>query len=79
MSDEESRSALKRMWKITSGVFLAFFLRIALKRPFWIYENGIKELDPKHSYFTLISLNLQAFLKPSKREDNRERRAMKGR
>ena len=32
MSDEESRSARKRMWKITSGVFIVFFLRIALKR-----------------------------------------------
>ena len=34
MSDEESRSARKRMWKITSGVFIVFFLRIALKRPY---------------------------------------------
>ena len=23
----------------------------------WIYENGAKEFDPKHPYFTLISLN----------------------
>ena len=30
--DEESHSARKRMWKITqSGVFIVFFLRIALK------------------------------------------------
>ena len=34
MSDEESRSARKRMWKMTSGVFIVFFLRIALKRPY---------------------------------------------
>ena len=33
-SDEESRSAPKRMWKITSGVLIVFFLRIALKRPY---------------------------------------------
>ena len=26
--------ACKRMWKITSGVFIVFFLRIALKRPY---------------------------------------------
>ena len=26
MSDEESYSARKRMWKITSGVFIVFFL-----------------------------------------------------
>ena len=32
MSDEESRSARKRMWKIS--VFIVFFLRIALKRPY---------------------------------------------
>ena len=32
MSDEESQSARKRMWKITSGVFIVFFLRIALKK-----------------------------------------------
>ena len=31
MNDEESHSARKRMWKITSGVFIVFFL-IALKR-----------------------------------------------
>ena len=23
----------------------------------WIYENGAKEFDPYHPYFTLISLN----------------------
>ena len=34
MSDEESRSARKRMGKITSGVFIVFFLRIALKKPY---------------------------------------------
>ena len=34
MSDEESRSALKRMWKITSGVFIVFFFKIELKRPY---------------------------------------------
>ena len=35
MSDEESRSARKRMWKITCGVqFILFFSRIALKRPY---------------------------------------------
>ena len=34
MSDEESRSARKRMWKITSDVYIVFFLRIALKRPY---------------------------------------------
>ena len=34
MSDEESRSARKRMWKIISGIFIVFFLRIALKRPY---------------------------------------------
>ena len=32
MSDEGSRSARKRMWKITSGVFIVFLLRIALKK-----------------------------------------------
>ena len=34
MSNEESRTARKRMWKITSGIFIVFFLRIALKRPY---------------------------------------------
>ena len=35
MSDEESRSARKRMWKITCSVqFIIFFSRIALKRPY---------------------------------------------
>ena len=34
MGDEESRSALKRMWKITSGVFIVFFFKIELKRPY---------------------------------------------
>ena len=34
MSDEESRSVRKRMWKITSGVFIVFFLRIELRRPY---------------------------------------------
>ena len=33
MRDEESRSARKRMWKITSDIFVVFLLRIALKRP----------------------------------------------
>ena len=33
MSHEESRWAHKWMWKITSDVFIVFFLRIALKRP----------------------------------------------
>ena len=33
MSDKESRSARKRMWKITSGVFIVLFLRVALERP----------------------------------------------
>ena len=34
-SDEESRSARKRMWKITFGVFIVFsVLRKALKRPY---------------------------------------------
>ena len=32
MSDEENHSARKRMWKITSGVFTVFFLRIVLKK-----------------------------------------------
>ena len=32
MSDEESHSVRKRMWKITSGVFIVFFLGVALKR-----------------------------------------------
>ena len=31
MSDEGSRSARKRMWKSTSGVFIVFLLRIAQK------------------------------------------------
>ena len=31
MSDEESRSARKRMWKITSGVFIVFFKNSAKK------------------------------------------------
>ena len=34
MGDKESRSARKRMCKITSGVFIVFYLRIALKRPY---------------------------------------------
>ena len=34
MSDEESPSARKRMWKVASGVFIVFFLRIAPKRPY---------------------------------------------
>ena len=34
MSDEESRSARKWIWKIAAGVFIVFFLRIALKRPY---------------------------------------------
>ena len=34
MSDEESRSARKRTRKITSGVFIVFFLGITLKRPY---------------------------------------------
>ena len=33
-SDEESHSARKRMWKITSVVFIVFLIRIALKRPY---------------------------------------------
>ena len=33
-SDEEGHSARKRMWKITSGIYMVFFLRIALKRPY---------------------------------------------
>ena len=33
MSHKESRSARKWMWKITSDVFIVFFLRTALKRP----------------------------------------------
>ena len=33
-SDEESHGARKRIWKITSGVLIAFFLRKALKRPY---------------------------------------------
>ena len=32
MSDEESHSVRKQMCKITSGVFIVFLLRIALKR-----------------------------------------------
>ena len=31
MSDEESRSAHKRMWKITSGVFIVFFFKKSAK------------------------------------------------
>ena len=34
MSNKESCNACKRMWKITSSVFIVFFLRIALKRPY---------------------------------------------
>ena len=34
MSDEERHSVRKRMGKITSGVFIVFSLRIALKRPY---------------------------------------------
>ena len=33
MNDVESRSARKRMWKITSSVFIVFVLRITLKKP----------------------------------------------
>ena len=50
-----------------------------MQQAVWIHENGAKELEPKRPYFTLISLNLKAFFKPSKRAKNRERRAMKGR
>ena len=32
MSDKESYSVRKRMWKITSDVFIVLFLRIAPKR-----------------------------------------------
>ena len=31
ISDEESHGARMRMWKITSGVFIVFSLRIVLK------------------------------------------------
>ena len=34
MSDEEGHSARKRMWKITSGISIVFFLRIALNWPY---------------------------------------------
>ena len=34
MSEEESHNVRKWMWKITSGVFIVFLLRIALKRPY---------------------------------------------
>ena len=34
MGDEESPSARKRMWKAASSVFIVFFLRTALKRPY---------------------------------------------
>ena len=44
----------------------------------WIYESGVKELDPTDLYFTLISEKLSAFFKPSKRAEARERRTMKG-
>ena len=32
MSDEGSRSACKQMWKIPSGVFIVYLLRIPLKK-----------------------------------------------
>ena len=34
VSDEESYSARKQMWKIASGGFIVFFLRIVLERPY---------------------------------------------
>ena len=34
MSDEESHSPCKQMWKITSSVFIVFLLRIVRKRPY---------------------------------------------
>ena len=34
MSDEGSPSARKRMWRVASGVFIVFFLRIVLKRTY---------------------------------------------
>ena len=41
MSHKENRGACKWLWKITSGVFIAFFffLRIALKRPYNKYRS----------------------------------------
>ena len=34
MSDKENHCMRKQIWKITSGVFIVFFLRIVLKRPY---------------------------------------------
>ena len=34
LNDEESHSVHKQMWKITPGVFIVFFLRVVLKRPY---------------------------------------------
>ena len=45
----------------------------------WIYENGAKDFNPYHPYFTLILLNFQAAFKPCKQAKNRERTAVKGR
>ena len=35
LSNEESHGGRKRMWEITSGVFIVFFSRIALKRRYY--------------------------------------------
>ena len=44
-----------------SGTKLAHFQTIvgfSVPMYVWFYENGAKELDPKHLYVSLISLNL---------------------
>ena len=37
--------------------FQTIFRYVHVPIDVWIYENGAKELDPKHPYFTLISVN----------------------
>ena len=39
-------------------------IKIHINKNVWIYENSAKELHPKRSYFTLISLNLARKKRP---------------
>ena len=58
MSDEESHSARKRMWKITSGVFIVFFLR---KAPSVRSLQGESQID--RGLDVLTSLSLDQYIK----------------
>ena len=54
MSDEESHSARKRMWKTTSGVFILFFLRIALNGPYNIIYNLCDVATSESGQFVIV-------------------------